>query len=144
MRIFQVDFLPWVRALVLVIPVGFQGFASVADVVVVDFEASDVLVASGDMRGQSASRADRFQVFCVRDLHDFVLIAVPPVVFSHAHKYGDGDAAVPRCFRQVQKVAPARGPEGFYDFGTFTTGMSWVARAEASASKRICASPSFS
>jgi len=137
MRIFQVDFLPGVCAFVLVIPVGFQGFASVADVVVVHFEASDVLVASGDMCWQAASRADRFQVLRICDLHDLVLIAVPPVVFAHAHEYGDGDAAVPRCFRHVQEVAPARGSEGFYDFGTFTTGMSWVARAEAPASKRI-------
>ena len=92
------DLLAGVRRFVFVVSVGFQRFAAVADVVVVHFEPSDVVVSAGDVRGQATAGTDRFQVFRVRDLHDFVLVAVLPVVCPYAQEHGDGDADVPRCF----------------------------------------------
>ncbi len=95
------DFLARIRGLVFVVPVRFQGFASVADVVVVYFEPAHIVIPTGNVRGKTTTGADRFQVFRVCDLHDLVLVAVPPVVFSYAQKHGDGDTTIPRCLHQI-------------------------------------------
>ncbi|WP_404291547.1 hypothetical protein [Glutamicibacter arilaitensis] len=84
MSVFQVDLLSRPRVAVLVGCERFEFFTDVADRVVVDFEPADVVVTAGDVCGQPTTTAYGFQVFRVCDLHDFVLVAVLPVVFAYA------------------------------------------------------------
>ncbi len=76
------DFLSRVRCAVLVLAIGLQRFASVADVVIVDFEPAHVVITTANMRWETAAGTDRFEVFRVRDLHDLVALVVLPVVFA--------------------------------------------------------------